>query len=833
MPTNNLARSVLVATFLMMVTAFVDPVQASPGIVPEIREPVETKFATYYPNLVKVVPNARQFEVQPGLANVENAGRFSLSAAQNQLLQEHGFFMTRGRRVNLYASSETPLPTVTAYRNFADVYYETQYFGVPAFVTSDVMLHAFHRLFSHVMMTTEENFLVTELSALDAKLLARLTAIYDQTSDPDVAEAARLAATYVAVGLRLLDMWAAVPDWAEGDLAAELDLINSAAQTVTCPLFKVYLEDYSQYRPRGHYTRSSDLERYFRAMMWHGRMTFALRDDNEQPRPDLTRAALLLSRELLITYDTASGPAQLEEDWLNIFAPTEFFAGASDDLMHSQYAELAESVYGAPLAELTPEQICDGHLIQTFMSRAELELPEPRIRDGAVPGMRLFGQRFAVDSWYLSELTWPAVGTRINPRLMPSVLDVMPVLGDSEAELLQRLAGQEEYANYSEQVAKLRADVIEGPAERWVSNLYWGWLYTLTALLEEWGEGFPGFMQSPLWSRRQLIVAAGSWTELRHDTILYVKQAVGGLTGIVPSVPVVQGYVEPNPWAFGRLAALARFARSGLTEFALLDPETEASLGNLEQGSELLMDVAIRELEQQPISPEQYRFIYHFGDWLTELLAVDGQQGLPDDKERTPVVADVYTEPNDGLVLEEGTEYPGRIVVAADVEGRLQLCVGAVFIHHEFTWPQSDRLTDERWWQMLEGGLQQVPWWAEPVLDTLTTTQAELSEGVSCNPEYNTSEAEVTLLDNNVAPGQDLVLTCTPQATAVELRPAGQEPIRLTVNQDEGEAIHIATTGLPEGELILIAELVNETSYALRVNLSNQTSARLPSGRLP
>jgi len=47
------------------------------------------------------------------------------------------------------------------------------------------------------------------------------------------------------------------------------------------PLFR-YAEDFSQYVPRGHYTRSETLKKYFVGMMWFGRMTFLLKGDADQ-----------------------------------------------------------------------------------------------------------------------------------------------------------------------------------------------------------------------------------------------------------------------------------------------------------------------------------------------------------------------------------------------------------------------------------------------------------------------------------------------------------------------------------------------------------------------
>jgi hypothetical protein len=43
--------------------------------------------------------------------------------------------------------------------------------------------------------------------------------------------------------------------------------------------------------PRGHYTRSEALKRYFRAMMWHGRMTLRQNDGRTQQAALMTLRA--------------------------------------------------------------------------------------------------------------------------------------------------------------------------------------------------------------------------------------------------------------------------------------------------------------------------------------------------------------------------------------------------------------------------------------------------------------------------------------------------------------------------------------------------------------
>jgi hypothetical protein len=66
-------------------------------------------------------------------------------------------------------------------------------------------------------------------------------------------------------------------------------------------------------------------------------------------------------------------------------------------------------------------------------------------------------------------------------------------------------------------------------------------------------------------------------------------------------------------------------------------------------------------------------------------------------------VADVHT--TFGTALEEAVGYAYRIyVIVPDPYDGLQVTKGGVFSYYEFGWPSSDRLTDEKWLQMLKDG---------------------------------------------------------------------------------------------------------------------------------
>src|SRR5262249_17522934 len=118
---------------------------------------------------------------------------------------------------------------------------------------------------------------------------------------------------------------------------------------------KMYTEDFSQYVPRGHYTRSEDLIRYFKAMMWYGRMTFRLNVADE------TRSAILMSQALRTATNGSQPAGQL---WSLIYDPTSFFVGGSDDLTYLDYSPLIDEAFGANAG---PSAVTDDAKLANFL----------------------------------------------------------------------------------------------------------------------------------------------------------------------------------------------------------------------------------------------------------------------------------------------------------------------------------------------------------------------------------------------------------------------------------------------------------------------------------
>ncbi|MHA2302545.1 MAG: DUF3160 domain-containing protein, partial [Candidatus Thorarchaeota archaeon] len=479
-----------------------------------------------------------------------------------------------------------------------------------------------------------------------------------------------------------------------------------------------YREDFTQFVPRGHYTRSETLERYFLAMMWYGRVSLRLQPNlpelpNEKGM-DNTAQAILISLALMDEISTMPAGITGYDLWDAIYEPTVFFVGAADDLLPTEYLELVQTMYGS---EITIPDLDDDALLEDFIDAA-LEFREPAILGHPVPdtltlaqtmGLRFMGQRYIPDSYILGQLVYKNVGTMANPRLMPMGLDVMAALGSDRAwELLEP---EKVYENYESQMNMLWDMVGNITDAEWTSNLYYLWLYSLLPLLTDPGEGYPFFMQSDAWVDKQLSTALGSWAELRHDTILYAKQSyTWELTG---APETVKGYVEPVPQVYARLASLCKMMIDGLDTRSLLSSIMDTKLTKL---YDLLLDlqtISIKELEGTPLTMDEFHTIWKSGTILGDIVALPRDDNLTSDADDDmAVIADVHTDPNSGTVLEEAVGRPMVIYVAVHVDGQVALTRGGIFSYYEFTWPMNDRLTDEAWQDMLtEGEAPPLPTW--------------------------------------------------------------------------------------------------------------------------
>jgi hypothetical protein len=690
--------------------AFPSPSEAPPGGATPTppADAYAPAFASYRAASVRWPTSFEGYSLPVELGTVQNREAYELSAQQLALLSENGFVVA--------------LPEPGAFSEFYQIYERYRYQEVPAFATVDSVLHVYHLLFDKLLRDLERDRFIPMLESLTSAMMETSQDQLAELAGTELEEPARRNLAFFTVAAGLLELDRPVPAQAQDMAQAELALIEGAAGAQPSPIWdredlpadKKLIEDYSQYKPRGHYTRSEALKRYFKTMMWYGRMTHRLRDRFE------TQRALLVTHGLRHTTSAEGTPAT--ELWRGIYEPTTFLVGKADDLSYFEYAGLMDSVFGA---DPDPALFADPAKMEAFMEASQA-LPPPQINsmwvwiwedeEQATKGFRFMGQRFTIDAYVFEQLIWREVGTPDTPRGLPKALDFFAALGSKEALGILEEMGETEYQNYEAQMDKVRGQLAALEQDTWTENVYWSWLYALHPVIEPKDERFPEFMRTQAWTRKELNTALGSYTELKHDTILYAKQVMAEMGGGPGAIP--EGYVEPNPEAYARLHALARMTRDGLEARGLLTPAMRANLENLMDLLAFLKAIAEKELLGESLTEEEYARIQFFGGELEALTiaASDCAQEATDCRDlrdqKAALIADVATglsEEGPGLwALEEAIGQPAPILVVLPDAPR-RLAVGAVFTYYEFAVPAPERMTDEAWQAQVEAGINPPP----------------------------------------------------------------------------------------------------------------------------
>ncbi|MCE5253572.1 MAG: DUF3160 domain-containing protein [Actinomycetia bacterium] len=597
---------------------------------------------------------------------------------------------------------------------FWQVYETARYQGLPLFVTTDSVLNAYHGLFDTLLQRLEEAALYDQALTMTQALYAAASDQWNTATDPAVKEDARLNMAYFSVAASLLQGAPAAPDIVRDEVEAELGRIEAAEGIEESPILR-YTEDYSQYIPRGHYTRSETLKRYFKTLMWYGHTAFFINprdpDITEEEAVSLTRRALLVSASLV---------GEAKEAWLAIYEPTSFLVGRADDITVDDMESIIGQVFGT--AQPEPDALADAGKIAAVREQMN-ELPAPKILSATLrlPGdtqereenersLRVMGQRYIPDSYAFQQLVWAYVGEEFPPeakRDLPMGLDVMTVLGSDQAYRIEKEDfGQDRYKNWEEQIAKVHEEFAGRDPDLWPANLYTGWLESLQHVMAFPADGAPDFMKSRVWARKSLNTALGSWTELRHDTILYAKQSVTAEGG-GGEEPGSAGYVEPYPAFYAKIAELAATLRQGLLDYDLIDAESANKLETMVWLAGILGSIAEKELSGEELTAEETATIAEYGHYLETLEQFDDtQEGrtLSPTAEKSPLVADVHSSYNTRLALEEATGYPLILYAVFELDGQLQLFTGASYAYYEFTVPLEERLTDEQWVALLDSG---------------------------------------------------------------------------------------------------------------------------------
>jgi hypothetical protein len=601
---------------------------------------------------------------------------------------------------------------------------------LPLYVSADALLHVVHRSYDRMLQDLELSVLIPNLHLL-------LTSMRHHLAGPEGAstlsrQARQDADVFLALALGLLEGRHA-PPIAGADAAAIASITDKAAAAQGAASETLFGStrwvDFSQFKPRGHYALDlapsappdpgvPSLRRYFQAMTWLGRI------DARIAGPDHNRVFQLHRRDL----DLACALRALMQPpemaaWKQLETTMDAFVGDRDAMAPADIDRLLAELGARSCADL--DHIPDSKLLAAILhgsygkQRITGDILFSDDHGGPTPMPRSFsftGQRYVIDSDVLSAV----VHDRVPRRMMPSPLDVaFAVLQNDEAKSLLR-SDLETYG-YLPTLERERAHVDAGGDASWDASLYTLWLGAIRSLSASPGAGLDATMQTEAWRRRLLGTELASWAELRHDTILYVKQSY--TFGFGCSFP--DAYVDPYPAFFDKLSTYAAkgqalVAALDLGKAADLRSQMSAFFDQLAVVSRTLGHVAQEEMRGERPSSEELAFfnqavaedppqtggctapVRRVGGWYVRLF-----YGGDDPLAFKPTIADVHTQPTDaagnmvGRVLHVGTGWPRTMVVDVDLGRGRTPFVGVVSAYSEVVTDNFQRYTDDEWKQAI------------------------------------------------------------------------------------------------------------------------------------
>ncbi|HRI08825.1 MAG TPA: DUF3160 domain-containing protein [Nannocystaceae bacterium] len=650
-----------------------------------------------------------------GLAEI--AAYTGMTGAHDKLLAQNGF---------VAVAKPTTINFVTAYH---DMYYN----DLPVLITTDSVLFALHSSFDAILMKLELAVLAPKVEGMLGKMHARLG--QDLAGLPtELQEAARDLDVYLTVARSLVgtEPVAALTGEASAQEVERILAAVTALQPLDIELFGVGVTyDFSQFKPRGHYTDDPILQRYFQAMMWLGRteMRMITFDPDGAPRFNRRGVDAAFMSNLLLAQGGADGL------WTEVDKVLERLIGERDNMnatdMIAFMAETGIQDHAALAAAeddaLFKALVASPYGIQRIMS--QIMYTDPTDPPLVLPRVYLLlGQRFTIDSYVFHNVTYDRVqdlrtGAKVT-RMLPSELDVGFVLGSNTAA--HHLEPELQSYGYQGILHELRFLVDAHPADFWDLSFYNGWLSAIRSLGDDTDlDQRPEAMRTRAWADKTLNAQLASWAELRHDTLLYVKQSYSG--GIGCEYP--DAYVEPYPAFYERMAHVGQLGATMIDEllaagYPMEDAKTyfqgmSATMAQLET-------IAHKELEGEVLTQAEHDFLRAAVEQemvgCGEVLWDGWYSNLIFDKakieELSPVIADVHTAPTDaegnpvGWVLHAAAGTPMDLVLTVQDCSGVRAYVGPSSSYHSVLTEDFARLADQEWRDQLDQGPQARPSWA-------------------------------------------------------------------------------------------------------------------------
>jgi len=694
-----------------------------------------------------------QFSLDPAVYNATNSAHprltdFRLNTNEFALFQTNGFVVSQ--RLGTYS--------------FADSFYKVFTDDLPVFFSCDAALHAWHRSYISMLEELEETYLAPTLQTVLAGMAGQVPTLSSQAAGTALANGVQDVDYFLAVARSLVT--GTNNDGSFGQSAqvvATLTAISNLQPAIVTLFGTNRIVDFSQFQVRGHYQTSQRLQNYFRAMMWCGLIDFRFTGStNDNSLRELSGIAVMH----LLMRNSYQFP-----NWQKIDSVVQMFVGLPDslnfaqlsDVMNAANVQAPASLPNTAALQALQSEIMSGQIGAQNIQNGYFFSPLTRQQIKLPRSFTVLGQRFVWDAWAMGQcvfdkIIWDADGIPGFEdkvlRRVPSALDVaFSVLGNNQTVPI--IAARAANTNghpwrdgypYQHNLAAVRRVIDLQVSDAWTNNIYNLWLACLREISSPTtGTNYPDALRTIPWGMKTLNTQLASWTELRHDTVLYVKQPYTGI--VLCSYP--DGFIEPRVsfWESMKTMALrtkhlvSTLPKTGQFVFEPNDPlDTPFTnsigsiytnrlqfLDNFSAQMTMLSAISVKELSRQTLdsnevffvqslieNPSQYGSVRSYSGWYPRIFYYNARalRSLVSPCDMwDALVTDVHTDPTDvllgdpGSTLHEGVGNVDLLMIAVNWGPNDSTAyAGPVMSHYEFELGPTTRETDSQWQSDLHAG---------------------------------------------------------------------------------------------------------------------------------
>lgn len=628
--------------------------------------------------------NYTNIDVKEDLSNITNLQAYYDEIAIPDKVKEHiikdGFYVD-----NSYGSEE-PFQT----------YEYNEYLSMSNFVTTDSMVHLYHVFYDNTLRKIEEDKFLPMLKNFNSKMLEYAIKDYTEAKDDTVKEAAKKNLILFETGELIIGDNLIKSD---NNLRVDEEIFNLASDEYKNIRSEKSLVsnisgedfDYSQFKVRGHYTKSENLKKYFQLNMLYSQNKFYIKDENQLNYGNII-GSLLATKNIL-------KDEELSKIYLDVVGTLDFLVEESE-----KASPVKMAIYYKKYFDKTSDinKLNDKKVLEKIGE----DLDKDKLEIAGFKGnyFAIIPQKAPIDNKWAQKLV-DVGGNGPSQKPIYKGIEIMALIGNGTAQkLVEEDEDIKKWDKYPKIFQNLRDEVENLPENFYNKNLYRGYFSLMKEFSNTYGNKSPKFMQNENWNKKNLSSALGLWAALKHDTILY-SEVVSAEMGGGYDVEICN-FVEPNIKLYERLDYLLNFTKENLTDRNLLDDEQLKAFDNFIDLNKFLIECSVSELENSTLSKEANDRLTSIGGEMENIFIsfVDPNAKafweLEDSSQRDmAVVADIMQVPantwglKEGDFQEVGLGYSNDMYVVYALNGKLYMGRGPVLTYYEFQ--SENRLNDD------------------------------------------------------------------------------------------------------------------------------------------